>query len=239
MQWPMNHDRRMDSQDTPDSAASSNKASPERDTSRKSGANSNSGARVRDPERREKILEVAVELIASKGYQAVSLDDIGSAAGIVGSGVYRHFNTKVDILVQILDRVVDRLVRDAEAILRQTDDPGTALTALVRGHIDFTLMERELCVVYVGELRSLPRTDRHRLRWKQRHYVDLWIDLLRMARPELTPEQAQVRVHATISSIHSVLLYHSPLDQPGLTDEMVMVSGDVLGLPRTSPVTSG
>ena len=126
-----------------------------------------------------------------------------------------------------------------ETGLRETDDPGTALTALVRGHIDFTLMERELCVVYVGELRSLPRTDRHRLRWKQRHYVDLWIDLLRMARPELTPEQAQVRVHATISSIHSVLLYHSPLDQPGLTDEMVMVSGDVLGLPRTSPVTSG
>ena len=187
--------------------------------------------RIRDPERRERILQAATELIARHGYRNVSLDDIGAAAGIVGSGVYRHFNTKVDILAQILDDVVDRLVSDSEAILRATDQPEVALAALVRGQIDFTLMERALCVVYVGELKNLPRADRHRLRWKQRHYVDLWIDLLLMAHPDVTPEQAQLRVHAAISAIHSVLLYHSPLDADELTVQLGSVAGEILLLP--------
>jgi AcrR family transcriptional regulator len=43
-------------------------------------------ARARDPERREKILRAAAELFAGRGYHAVSVADIGAAAGIVGSG---------------------------------------------------------------------------------------------------------------------------------------------------------
>lgn len=199
--------------------------------SRQGDASSKPKARVRDPERRERILQAATDLIARRGYRSVSLDEIGAAAGIVGSGVYRHFDTKVDILVQILDQIVDRLVSDAETVLRTTSQPEAALRALVRGHIDFTIMERAMCVIYLAELKSLPRVDRHRLRWKQRHYVDLWIELLLMANPSFTPEHAQMRVHASISAIHSVLLYHSPLQTGEMVAQLTRVAGDILHLP--------
>ena len=80
-------------------------------------------------------------------------------------------------------------------------------------------------------MKNLPRADRHRLRWKQRHYVDLWIDLLLMAHPDVTPQQAQLRVHAAISAIHSVLLYHSPLDADEMTVQLGRVAGEILLLP--------
>jgi AcrR family transcriptional regulator len=67
--------------------------------------------RVRDPERREKILRAAAELFAGRGYHAVSLADIGAAAGIVGSGVYRHFASKAAILVALFDEFTGRLTR--------------------------------------------------------------------------------------------------------------------------------
>ena len=70
--------------------------------------------RARDPDRREKILAAAGEQFARRGYHAASLAEIGSAAGIVGSGVYRHFTSKSAILVALLEQVMDRLLAEAD-----------------------------------------------------------------------------------------------------------------------------
>lgn len=185
---------------------------------------------ARDPDRRERILDAAADLMARHGYQGVNLADIGAAAGIVGSGVYRHFDSKNAILVELLDRVVDRLLTDAEVGLRQASDPRATLVALVTGQVRFTIDERTLCQVYLQEARSLPDTDLRRLRWKQRHYVDLWLDVLGTVRPELSPQHAQILVHAAISSIHSILRYRSALDAPDAASILQDTAVRVLGI---------
>ena len=43
--------------------------------------------------------------------------DIGAEAGIVGSGIYRHFDSKTAILVAMADRVMDRLMTRAGEII--------------------------------------------------------------------------------------------------------------------------
>lgn len=187
--------------------------------------------RIRDPERRERILAAAADLIARRGYMSVSLSDIGAAAGIVGSGIYRHFDGKNAILVELFDRVVDRLVADAEDLLRTVDEPQSALASLVRGQVEFTLSERALCEVYLQEARNLPQKDLRRLKWKQRHYVDLWLELLRAVLPELSAGEAQVRVHGAISTVHSVLRYHARLEGAELASELERAAYRALDLP--------
>ena len=46
----------------------------------------------------------AAALGAPRGFDAISMADIGAKAGIVGSGVYRHFDSKTAILVAMADR---------------------------------------------------------------------------------------------------------------------------------------
>lgn len=196
----------------------------------------------RDPERRERILAAAAGLIARRGYLGVSLGDIGAAAGIVGSGIYRHFDGKVAILVELFDRVVDRLVADAEMMLRESGKPEMTLASLVRGHVAFTLGEQSLCEVYLQESRNLPESDLRRLKWKQRHYVDLWQDLLGAVRPDLTSGEAQVRVHGAISTIHSCLRYHAHVDEADLASMLEAAACRVLeitplGALRPAPLT--
>jgi AcrR family transcriptional regulator len=58
----------------------------------------------------ERILAAAADLIARKGYHAVSIAEIGAAAGITGSGIYRHFDSKSSVLVDLFDRVIDGLL---------------------------------------------------------------------------------------------------------------------------------
>ena len=72
-------------------------------TSAQSGgeAASRRSTRRRDPERKERILVAAAALGARRGFDAISMADIGAEAGIVGSGVYRHFDSKTAILVAI------------------------------------------------------------------------------------------------------------------------------------------
>ena len=185
---------------------------------------------VRDPERKRRILDAAAELIAEHGFLGVNLADIGTAAGIVGSGIYRHFDSKAAILVELFDGVVDRLIADAEAALQTSDDPVATLGALVHGQVRFTIEERRPCQVYLAEARNLPEGDLRRLRWKQRHYVDLWQDVLGTIRPELSRPQRQVLVHAAISGLHSVLRFHSPLSSDELAEFMESTARHTLGL---------
>src|SRR4030081_2731520 len=80
-------------------------------------------ARRRDPGRKERILVAAAALGARRGFDAISMADIGAEAGIVGSGVYRHFDSKTAILVAMADRVMDRLMsRSAEIIAAGLDE---------------------------------------------------------------------------------------------------------------------
>jgi AcrR family transcriptional regulator len=72
--------------------------------------------RTRDPERKNRILTAAADLVARKGFHAVSIAEIGGAAGITGSGVYRHFDSKSAVLVALFDRVIDGLLRDEQKI---------------------------------------------------------------------------------------------------------------------------
>ena len=57
------------------------------------------------------------QLGARRGFHAISMAEIGSEAGIVGSGIYRHFGSKTAILVSMSDQVMDRLADGAATIL--------------------------------------------------------------------------------------------------------------------------
>lgn len=175
-------------------------------------------ARARDPDRREKILRAAGEQFARRGYHAVSLADIGAAAGIVGSGIYRHFTSKSAILVALLDQVMSRLIEEAGEILATEPDAARQLEALIQGQVAFAVDDRYLVRLWQREVHVLPEADRRRLRRLQRLYVEEWVHLLAELRPGVGDGQARALVHAAIGAIQSVASYDSGLPRPQQVD---------------------
>ncbi len=167
--------------------------------------------RVRDPGRRDKILQAAAELIARRGYHAVSLADIGAAAGIVGSGIYRHFTSKSAILVALLDQVMERLLDHTASVVASGMPDSDVLAALVAEQVAFAVNDRYLVRLYQREVHTLPEADRRRLRRQQRHYIEEWVHLVATLRPELADAQARAIVHAAIGAIQSGASYNSGL----------------------------
>jgi AcrR family transcriptional regulator len=185
--------------------------------------------RIRDPERKARILAAAARLGSRRGFHAISMADIGAEAGIVGSGIYRHFDSKTAILVAMLDQVMDRLAGRTADIVAAGGTDAQTLSRLVRDHIEVALQHRDVLAVYHFELHTLPEDDRRRLRRGQRHYIEEWVHLLAPLRPDLADGELRLAVHAAISAIQSILFFHSGLAEARLAELLEAMAHGCLG----------
>jgi AcrR family transcriptional regulator len=198
-------------------------------------ARTGAAPRRRDPERRQRILTAAAELVAERGYHEVGMSDIGAAAGIVGSGIYRHFDGKSAVLVAMFDRVIDDFTRGAAEILSRGLDPAQTLRELIAAHVRITLEDRMLMRVYHNEIASLPAEDNRRLRRKQRIYIEEWVHILDVLRPEEDDAVLRALVHAGIGAVHSTLFYSSGLPAGRLAKLMAAAAEATLFIPDVGP----
>ena len=196
-------------------------------------ARTGAAPRRRDPQRRQRILAAAAELVAERGYHEVGMSDIGAAAGIVGSGIYRHFDGKSAVLVAMFDRVIDDLTRGAAEILSRGLDPAQTLKELIAAHVRITLEDRMLMRVYHNEIASLPAEDNRRLRRKQRIYIEEWVHILDVLRPEVDDAVLRALVHAGIGAVHSTLFYSSGLPAARLAKLMAAAAEATMFIPDT------
>jgi AcrR family transcriptional regulator len=79
--------------------------------------------RLSAEDRRQAILDAALEVFSRRGYNGASIDDIATAAGISKALIYEHFPSKKDLHVSLLERHVQEIfLRLAETA--DTKDPG-------------------------------------------------------------------------------------------------------------------
>lgn len=97
---------------------------------------------------RDRILTEAMRLFSDKGFEATSVSQIESAAGLAaGSGaLYRHFKSKDALLVAGIDRQLDRraAMQDIRALFAGLGDLRSELTVLGRYLLAVIDQESEL-----------------------------------------------------------------------------------------------
>jgi AcrR family transcriptional regulator len=99
-------------------------------------------------DKKEEILEKAVQLFLTKGYEKASMRDLGKAVGIQAPGLYHYFKNKKAILQQIND---DSWQKCHEMILdeaKKVADPEGRIKFYIRNMIkyQFVLAEKTLIV---------------------------------------------------------------------------------------------
>ncbi|MEW6641012.1 MAG: TetR/AcrR family transcriptional regulator [Pseudomonadota bacterium] len=149
--------------------------------------------------RTEQILHVASRLFSERGFHAVSIDDIGQAAGISGPALYRHFANKVEIFRGVCDLTLDRL---AELVGPPAQTPEHELAALVRGQTQLSLRHPELACVFEIE-RALPDDLRRHFRQRQRNHARRWVAAMRALAPERSEADIALAVYAAIGLLIS------------------------------------
>jgi AcrR family transcriptional regulator len=158
--------------------------------------------RRRDPDRGAKILAAARTLFYERGFHAVSVDEIGEAAGATGAAIYRHFSGKEEILSTLFDEALDQYL---VALPDPGEEPRAALDSLVRAHLTFTIAHRELGSLWAHEHRALTGDRERRLARRSRQYVDQWVLVLRRVHPHLAEDDLYAAALAAIGTTTSLV----------------------------------
>ncbi len=181
------------------------------------------------PSRREQVLAAATALFAQRGFHAVSMEDIGAAAGIAGPSVYRHFPSKAALMVAIGHRAADRLALAAELAL-QTSDEHSALRRLAASYVHTILHTPELLVSFSADRVTMPDRDKVDLLRVQRDYVAQWVTLLSAVRPEVPVREAKIMVHAALTIANDLARTRRVAARPSFEAELTTLLHTVLGV---------
>lgn len=65
--------------------------------------------RMKAPQRRDAILDAAERSFARLGYHAAGMAEIAAGAGITQPMLYRHFSSKRELFLEVLDRAVGQI----------------------------------------------------------------------------------------------------------------------------------
>jgi AcrR family transcriptional regulator len=78
--------------------------------------------RLPAPERREQILQVALEVFAKNGFHGSSMNEVAEAVGVTKPVLYQHFESKRSLYQALLDDVGERLITEiAKATVEAPD----------------------------------------------------------------------------------------------------------------------
>jgi AcrR family transcriptional regulator len=78
--------------------------------------------RLKAPQRREQLIQVATRLFAETGYEATTTKQIAEKAGVTEPILYRHFESKQDLFIAIVRNVSDQTLAHWQEIIASSDD---------------------------------------------------------------------------------------------------------------------
>ena len=121
---------------------------------------------------RQEILRTAARLFQQRGYDATSMNDVAAALKLSKGGLYHHFQSKDEILFEIMDHAMEITRERVLAPSRSILDPEDRLRFLIRRHMEVVLSPRDREItVMLHENHPLPPTLRKRINQRKKEYV--------------------------------------------------------------------
>jgi AcrR family transcriptional regulator len=124
------------------------------------------------------VLNAAIELFAARGYDRVTVRDIGDRLQMTGPSLYRHYTSKGDLLADAVTLVAGAMIGELRKIVASPESPAARLDTAIRFHVDFALRHRDYLLVYFREARRLSGPIRTAHRRQASAYRSMWVDLL-------------------------------------------------------------
>ena len=91
-------------------------------------------SRLPAAQRREQLLDRAAELFAQHGYARATTAELAKAAGVTEPIIYRHFKSKRDLFIALIERTGDETLASWEAALQDASSPADRLSRLIAGN---------------------------------------------------------------------------------------------------------
>jgi len=120
-----------------------------------------------EPETKDRLLEVAIDLFATRGYVGTSIRDIAGAMGMSISNIYHYYGSKEGILLAILEQVAGLRI-----------DPLERFELLLRTNLTLSGRFQNETKVYTIDKEQFPLEAQEQTRLVQRKILRIYVDQL-------------------------------------------------------------
>jgi TetR/AcrR family transcriptional regulator, cholesterol catabolism regulator len=129
--------------------------------------------------RRAEILAKAAALFAKQGVATTTVREIADSVGILSGSLYHHFQSKEEMVEEIIAAYLDDLLASYREVARTHDDPRQCLEQLVRASFTSLETHTNACEIYQNDHKYLARLPRYTaLRQVSQATQRVWIDTI-------------------------------------------------------------
>jgi TetR/AcrR family transcriptional regulator, cholesterol catabolism regulator len=162
--------------------------------------------------RRHQILDAAVRLFYEVGFEGASLRDLSARVGINKATIYHYFESKEEILLDIVREVGQELLDGVRQASRRTGDPLDVLEAMIRFQIGYVENHTEEVKVLVEEKKSLRAELQQASRAAESEILQLYKDALArcQAAGAMRPVHATVAAFGILGQINWLYHWYKP-----------------------------
>src|SRR3954462_12066421 len=110
-------------------------------------------------ERRQQLLDVALEAFSAQGFTQTSMNDLAEAAGVTKPVLYQHFGSKRDLYLELLDDVGNRLMEEITKATASAEGPRQQVEAGFAAYFRFVSNQPAAFRLLFGGTGRSPKPD--------------------------------------------------------------------------------
>jgi TetR/AcrR family transcriptional regulator, cholesterol catabolism regulator len=130
-------------------------------------------------QRRHHLSQVVMQLIQERGFDAISVNEVAARAEMSIGGLYRHIDTKNDLLEMVCDEINDHLIEDMVEAAEKAHGVKDKLQAAIRTYWERHWDAAPSILVAYREYQSLGEAAKKRYTAEERKIAEFFGDLIR------------------------------------------------------------
>lgn len=144
------------------------------------GARRRSVTKENGSSRRAEILAVAAEVFAEKGILNATVRDIGDRAGILSGSLYHHFESKEQMVEEILMATGEPMLERSREVIRSASDAAEALRGCIVAAVDYVAGAPHEAAIQRNDARVIASIPRLAFVHQRRETVrKMWVDVVK------------------------------------------------------------
>ncbi|MBU3069673.1 TetR/AcrR family transcriptional regulator [Aestuariicella sp. G3-2] len=134
--------------------------------------------------RKEQILDLALELLQTHGFESFSYQDLSRELGITKASIHHHFPKKADLGVALCEVIQQWHEREFSRARNFTGSAMEKLDMYVKGTLKYACGDKKICPLssLQADIASLPEAMRPALKRMDDHELDFIAELLEEGR---------------------------------------------------------
>jgi len=137
-------------------------------------------------DKRSAIKETSAAIFARRGFHSASILDLAKACSMSKSSLYHYFESKDQVLFELLHDHAQRLIDVAESIAgNEALSARKKLLEFACQLLEINVKERDKHTLILNELESLPAPRRREIAKMLRKPIEVWFDVLSEINPSL------------------------------------------------------